>query len=594
MAKGYLKDYTYAEVLVTPGYDVDFAVGTTYSLNPKAVLIVPMALGMLSDLNDANLKSKICILESIRRSADRFALFCNRGGVHIPSEVQNFFPLLENCIFEVQNKKKPSTNFHPKIWVIREVNRENPDDVQMKLVVMSRNLTLDNNLDMVVSLTGKVNVVHSTNSEKHEPLVNFLYGLAKFANKEKRTKIKGLADDLYRVERFEVDEENFARDGYEFIPLLFGVNLNTRVDVQDKDYSELQGKELFAISPFLDDEMVKNLNRKTESGQSILVTTSGYVSKSIYDLYNQENRSIYVMREQAQDNEIMPVDLHAKTYLVYRNGYFLYVGSANATSPAFHGNSEFLLRLQYKPGKHNVFSNFANDFLQVEGKEQESLWFEPVMVCPEEEESHVPSALEKFIRKFLAQDFKAVCQENEDGSYDVQVTMKENPESYKMEIAPLQNPNFRKVFSDTCVLDRMCLEQLSEFYILFFSDGETEEKRIVKIPTEGLPSAQRDIAIYKSVINSKEKFLNYISFILSDDPESFLFELKEAEKLFQHESKGNQDHQVPVRIYEQMLKLTHDNPKRIKSLEDIVNKLDDEDFTQDFLKVYNVFKSFIR
>ena len=116
----------------------------------------------------------------------------------------------------------------------------------------------------------------------------------------------------------------------------------------------------------------------------------------------------------------------------------------------------------------------------------------------------------------------------------------------------------------------------------------------MKIPTEGLPSAQRDIAIYKSVINSKEKFLNYISFILSDDPESFLFELKEAEKLFQHESNGNQDHQVPVRIYEQMLKLTHDNPKRIKSLEDIVNKLDDEDFTQDFLKVYNVFKSFIR
>lgn len=31
MAKEQLNNYTYGEMLVSPGYDVDFAIGTTYS-----------------------------------------------------------------------------------------------------------------------------------------------------------------------------------------------------------------------------------------------------------------------------------------------------------------------------------------------------------------------------------------------------------------------------------------------------------------------------------------------------------------------------------------------------------------------------------
>lgn len=70
MAKEQLNDYTYGEMFVTPGYDVDFAVGTTYSINPQALLVVPMALGMLSE--EGKSISPICILEGIRRSADKF------------------------------------------------------------------------------------------------------------------------------------------------------------------------------------------------------------------------------------------------------------------------------------------------------------------------------------------------------------------------------------------------------------------------------------------------------------------------------------------------------------------------------------------
>ena len=46
-----LKDLCYGDLLATPGYDVDYAVGTTYSLDLKSMLIVPYSLGMFGDLS---------------------------------------------------------------------------------------------------------------------------------------------------------------------------------------------------------------------------------------------------------------------------------------------------------------------------------------------------------------------------------------------------------------------------------------------------------------------------------------------------------------------------------------------------------------
>mgnify|MGYP000612291234 CR=1 FL=1 len=74
MAKEQLCNYTYGEMLVSPGYDVDFAIGTTYSVNPQALLIIPMALGLLSSNNEAAVQSPICLLEGIRRSAKQICV----------------------------------------------------------------------------------------------------------------------------------------------------------------------------------------------------------------------------------------------------------------------------------------------------------------------------------------------------------------------------------------------------------------------------------------------------------------------------------------------------------------------------------------
>ena len=86
-----MQDLIYGDVLSTPGYDVEFAVGTTYSLDMKALLIVPYSLGMFGDLSENVKASPLFLLESIRRSSDKFALFCHRGGIpHAEGNIKLF------------------------------------------------------------------------------------------------------------------------------------------------------------------------------------------------------------------------------------------------------------------------------------------------------------------------------------------------------------------------------------------------------------------------------------------------------------------------------------------------------------------------
>ena len=74
-----LKDLLYSDLLQpSPGFEVDFAIGVTYSLSFEGLLSVPMAFGMLGEFDETIRQSPAYLLESIRRGSDRFILFCNK------------------------------------------------------------------------------------------------------------------------------------------------------------------------------------------------------------------------------------------------------------------------------------------------------------------------------------------------------------------------------------------------------------------------------------------------------------------------------------------------------------------------------------
>ena len=598
-AKGQmLSDLLYGDLLASPGYDVDFAVGTTYSLDLKAMLIVPYSLGAFGDLSNGIKSSPLFLLESIRRSSDKFALFCHRGGIHSPKELQSFYSLLEDSIFEVVNKESPLSNFHPKMWLIKEVNHENKNDKQLKVIILSKNMDFDNNIDVVVSLTGKIDMTRNRKNYRHTSLSDFVLTLSDYIYLKgdknrayKKQKVEEMADDLLHVSRFEVDENRFEPDEYEFIPFFQGENLNDRVVYPDS----FQGQSMMVISPFIDEKTISDLNSRVgKNGRNVLVTRYGYVSPNIFDYYNRENGAVYIVNDQMINNEYVPIDLHAKTYFVSwpknESGYYIYLGSANATYSAFHKNTELLVRLKLKNGQL-LFDNFEKEFLQIDEQKGESLLYEQLKEANEHCEAHEYSPLEKYTRKLLCSNFKATVTPNSQGLYDVLVKAPIKKETFSLSISPLQMPTFVEHLEQEVVFKNIPLSKLSEFYLIKgTNDGESIEE-VIKIPTKGIPE-ERNAEIFRSIVDSRDKFYNYISFMLCDDPEEYFFELEQLAKQLKGEGCSSSP-AMTGRIYEQMLKISASNPEQLNNLEDVLRIVKNQSFAQDFLDLYAQFQAII-
>ena len=585
-----MDDLLYGDLLASPGYDVEFAVGTTYSLDLKALLIVPYSLGAFGDLSNGIKNTPLFLLESIRRSSDKFVLFCHRGGIHVPKELQSFYSLLEDSIFEVINKNSPLSNFHPKMWLLKEVNHENKTDRQLKLIVMSKNIDFDNNIDVVVSLTGKIDMTGDVRNDRHAPLTQFLLALSDYAKGDKKRKTIDLASDLNHVSSFEVDESRFEPNGYEFVPFYFGKNLNEHVSFPES----FQGQSVMLISPFIDEATVKEMNgRIGKNGRNIMVTRHGYVSPNIFQYYDRENGAIYVVNDQMINNEYVPIDLHAKTYFVSwpknDNGYFLFLGSANATFPAFHKNTELLVRLKLKNGQL-LFDSFEKEFLQLDDK-GESLVYERLTEPNEQTESHEYSPLEQRMRRLLCSSFKAFVTANEQGLYDVKLKAHIKEGAFQFSVAPLQMPSLQEHLENEVVFKNIPLSKLSEFYIIKGIDNDNHIEEVIKIPTKGIPENRND-EIFRSIVDTRDKFYNYISFMLCDDPEEYFFEVEQMTKKISEEGNHSPVY-LSGRIYEQMLKIAASNPEQLVNLEDVMRIVKDKSYANEFIQLYSQFKPLI-
>ena len=201
---------SYSELLrPDAGYTLDFAVGMTYSLDLEALLGVPVSLGMLDETDSGSMSSPLFILEAIRKSSDRIALFCNAGCIKLPDRIQSVYSLLENSVFQV--KLSQSSNFHPKIWVLKY--SQEGGSSYIKLLVLSRNLTFDSSIDISAALRGDIGMEPS---EKNRPLADFLRYVSRFSNGKKKLQTIALADDVLHVAAFEVSP---PFEDYDFYPI---------------------------------------------------------------------------------------------------------------------------------------------------------------------------------------------------------------------------------------------------------------------------------------------------------------------------------------------------------------------------------------
>lgn len=336
-----------------PGFGLDLAVGTTFTLDLHTLLTAPLAFAMFDWENEEADPSGnvIASLEAVRRYADRIHLFCQAGEIAVPlSKYRPLVSYLENSVHQV--RMPAGAIFHPKVWMLR-FRRTGDQAVAYRLLCLSRNLTFDRSWDTVLSLDGSPT---ATAVSENLPLREFLItlpSLSEESTSDAASEISELAEELRQV-RF-VPPPGF--DTVAFQPL----------GLPGSEWPfERRLERLFVISPFLTAGTVKRLGGGTNVGTLVsrpesLDAVGGRGLSSFETLYVLASDSMPV--EESEDETSVEetsvaetvvsspgvelTGLHTKLYVgeAGESGY-VWSGSANATDAAVNANIEFLVQMQ--------------------------------------------------------------------------------------------------------------------------------------------------------------------------------------------------------------------------------------------------------
>ena len=595
-----MQDLLYMQLLQPDeGYQVDFAVGCTFSLNLEGLVSVPLALSGMGDTKTLSEETAMYLMEGVLRFSDKFVLFCNKGFIHAPTHCQPLYSLMENSVIEVSSPNNPLANFHPKMWVIRQKPVTNSGSDVIKLVVMSRNLTFTRELDVAISVKGEVG--KNTVSDKNKPVADMLRDLAeKHDNKEvRKRKIKALANDLERVEHFDF-ERPLSPKVYELHPTLFGKKYNKQSLLQ-----RLQGKKVLIISPFLDSDsshgiagsIVQNAEKK------YLVTRDNNVAQETLKMFDK----VYVSNSVVTDHEDACVDLHAKIYLVEQeNGaVYLYLGSANATNSAFYRNAEMTIGIRVNDCS---FDTMFEEMVPTEGLYLEVN--EPTVdMTKEHERRKIEGDMEHMMRWAMGSLISARITKTKNAdspsfyvalSFDASDKMMYQIEEksfseYAVHVRPLQCMNgWKEIERKKMSLQwDMQLEELSEFYLVEVykkTDLSCKKSGVCKVDTEGLSRflEQRKKRIVNSIVN-RDNVIQYIDMILSDFPEYTLEKWNQRSGRMGLPRTNNSGLWEGVAIYEQLLKASYENPSKLEDLKKVLSQLPGEEYPEGMKSILNAF-----
>jgi hypothetical protein len=348
------------------GYALDRAVGTTFTLDLRALVAAPLAFSLFDAASEDGAPGvdPLALLEAVRRQADKIHIFCQATQISVPGSNRPLLAYIEGSVVEV--RAPPGGLFHPKVWLLRfKPNGENsPEPVRYRLLVMSRNLTFDRAWDTLLVLDGELADRKKAIAVNH-PLGDFIQALPSMATGDVPKRILATVDQIQeevRRVRFELppDIEELA-----FRPLgIAGASrwpFTGRID------------RLLVISPFVSDEL---LGRLADLGhRHVLVSRVDSLAQLAPEtlarfegVHVLSDHAFFDLADDGEDeHEGQPlpdvaalaadalVGLHAKVYVADAGwDARMWLGSANATDGAFGKNVEFMVELTGKKSKCGI------------------------------------------------------------------------------------------------------------------------------------------------------------------------------------------------------------------------------------------------
>lgn len=157
------KNYVdYSNMLLPPkGYELEFAVATTYSLDITALTSVCLSLGFSENIEIAPTKEGMGkVFLGIQKMSKKLLIFCDAGQIKSFDRGNKLAMLLDKMIIPVSlpkdTEKKRIPSFHPKTWLLKYQNKKDPNEKRYRFAILSRNLTFDKSFNTALFVDGEL------------------------------------------------------------------------------------------------------------------------------------------------------------------------------------------------------------------------------------------------------------------------------------------------------------------------------------------------------------------------------------------------------------------------------------------------------
>lgn len=603
----------YIRALQPPsGYNLDRALATTYTLNLLTLLAVPLSFARFDlKTKDKILEEPISILEAVKRIAGKFHVFCQNGGIKVPSFANPLFQYLEEMVIEV-SPPNPEGIFHPKIWILR-FKEQDGKNVFYRFLCLSRNITFDKSWDTILTLEGEV---RGRFFARNNPLSDFVKALPRLAKKPLRKKLRDEIADIAEEIRHVEFKAPSGFENFSFWPM--GLPQHKCFPIH-KDYWQIM-----VVSPFLTNGLLQRL--ATKNRHSILIsrneeldllnpeTLEMFKEKYVLDEVagNEEETSIEISSEAAQksqlDGESDLSGLHAKLF-VGDAGWdsYLWTGSANATTAAFSNNVEFLVELKGKKSRVGI-----KKFL--EKKEGITNFVDLLQEYVQPEKPPKENELEKAMEKKLALVERQIVNSN----LKVQVLRAKRKNQYHLDLHWPWSLKFKDAEEIKCSVwpismkphsgikqnlskpvspirfSSLSVEKITSFLAFKLELGKLSKSFVLNLPIRGIPE-NREEKILQSIISNRENFLRYLWLLLYEGDYTF-FDSSMGAKItgpFNFGRSWSIGEEMP--LFEELVRTYSRSPdkiKRIAKLIDDITKTEEGDkiLPQEFKQLWAIFK----
>ena len=598
----------YGQALMPPdrGYQLDYAVGTTYSLDLQAIMLLPVALYFSRVLDGVPDDTHLDVVEAVTSAAERITVVCQSGKVKVPETYHKLMAYWERSIKQVR-MDSPYGSFHPKLWVVRYVKpRAAP---HYRLLVSSRNLTYAHDWDVAYSSSGEVG---DRAVEANVPLVEFLQSL-----QIKHPHWHDFITDLPRV-RFDVPE------GLEFAAFHPIYPLAGDWPKRGNPLGRGNWQDLLVISPFVDDTTVQQLAGKADKLRLMSRRDQLRSLKPDTLAAMLSQRRVYEFSEDiargewteglAEEGALPPSaqDLHAKLFVGTRSDkHYWYLGSANCTRPAFERNVEFMVELRTTNPRYSPRS-ICKELSTVADGSRESPVFVP----------YLPSEVEPQTADDLAQLERAMVHYLTGLTFRGQASLRtgQGPACYdlilscdltgvpqawsdqlQVRVRPLPEKEAPVALQPGVVntlhqFRGYSLLHLSPYLELSLWQGDQVRTRFVQFMEIELPE-DRLHAIFRSIIDSEDKFLQYVTLLLTGDAPVAPLAQSGVRQLGAPTTPGWMS---GARYFEELLVAASRYPERLRAVDKLVRRFEGGGeaaegsiVTEDFMRVWRVYRQYL-